>query len=72
MNVVRELLNNAWHQLQFAQMEIEQARTSMRNAGLAWQAPEMKRLNEASRTLTDVCKEIIHLMYPKESTNEKA
>lgn len=72
MNMVRELLNDAWHQLQFAQRKIENAKVSMRDAGLARQFPAMERLNEASRTLTEVCKEIVHAMYPKESTNEEA
>lgn len=63
--ITKELYDDAWNQIRFAQRKIDDARRSLREAGVPPDDPSLKLTEEALRKLSEANRAIVDLEYPK-------
>ncbi len=65
MDLAKQLFDDAWNQIRFAQKKIDDTRRSLREAGVPPDAPSLKLTEEALRKLSEATRAIVDLEYPK-------
>lgn len=65
MDLAKQLFDDAWDSIRFAQKKIDDARRSLREAGAPPDDPSLKLTEEALRKLSEATKAVVDLKFPK-------
>lgn len=68
---VKELYDDAWNKIRFAQRKIDEARRTLRDAGAPWDDPSLTRTAEALSKLTEANRAVVNLMLAKKEEAKK-
>lgn len=68
--ITKELYDDAWNQIRFAQRKIDDARRSLQDAGVQKDDPSFKLTDEALSKLSEATKAVVNLKFPKGEPKE--
>lgn len=68
---VKELYDDAWNQIRFAQRKIDEARRTLRDAGAPMDDPSLTLTAEALSKLTEANRAVVNLKLAKKEEAKK-